>query len=915
MIDRMALGAGSRVGSYEVIGLLGTGGMGEVYRARDTKLNRDVAIKVLPAAVAGDAERLARFSREAQVLASLNHPNIAHIHGFEDATGVRALVMELVEGRTLADRIAERPIPVDEALPLASQIAQALEAAHEQGIIHRDLKPANIKVTSDGTVKVLDFGLAKALDPVGAAAANASDSPTLSMQATAAGVILGTAAYMAPEQARGKAVDKRADIWAFGCVLYEMLTGQRAFRGDEVTDIIVAVVSKDPDWDALPREAAHARPLLVRCLKKDRRQRLQAIGDARILVEELISGSTDEHSRTLTPASSPIRGAPAALGAIAVGAMLAGLATWALTRPGPPPTVLPVRFEIVPATAHALTPGSDRDIAVSPDGRYIAYRGGAGGTELIVRAFDRLDAQALPNAANVRQPFFSPDSQWIGFFDGLTLKKVSIAGGAAIEICISPAIARGASWGDDNQIVFGTTDTNSGLWRVPAGGGEPVAMTTPDRGKGETNHWYPSPLPAGRGVLFTLTARDAAASARVVVLDSRTRQQKVLIRGSQAEYLQSGHLIYVADGTLHAVPFDLESLELTGDPVPVIDRVWTAGGGASNYGISRAGTLVYVPQGAPRQRSLVWVDRDGRETPLALPQRLYDEPRLSPDASRVAVAIRDQDYDIHLLDLATGGLRRLTFDPSIDASPVWTPDGRRIVFGSQRAATNVSNLFIQNADGTGTTERVSAGQHWQTAGFVTPDGISVVGFENPPKTSGDIVRFPLKSAASPPATGTADGGTFPVEPLIQTSFFESNPAISPDGRFIAYQSNESGQSEIYVRPFPRVDEGRWQVSSSGGTAPAWARDGRELFYLDPANRLTAVRVRGTATTFTFDSPAAVLQTTYAESLATASRAYDVSADGKRFLMIKENGAAVTSRTGMVVVLNWLDELKAKVSSR
>ena len=384
----------------------------------------------------------------------------------------------------------------------------------------------------------------------------------------------------------------------------------------------------------------------------------------------------------------------------------------------------------------------------------------------------------------------------------------------------------------------------------------------------------------------------------------------MLTRGSQAEYLPNGHLVYVADGTLHAVRFDLEDLELRGDPVPVVDNLWVGGGGAANYVVSRDGTLVYVPQGAPPRRSLVWVDRSGKETPIELPERAYDEPRLSPDANSVAVVIRDQDYDIHLLDLVKGGLRRLTFGPSIDANPRWTPDGHRLVFGSQRAANNTSNLFIQNTDGTGTAEQVSVGRHWQTPGFFTPDGTGVIGFENPPATSGDIVRFPLKSAANGP-----DSDSSSAQPMIHSSFYESNPEISPDGRYIAYQSNESGQYEIYVRPFPGVDDGRWQVSSGGGREPVWARDGGELFYLDLPNRLMAVPVQASATRFTFGTPARLLEAAYAETLNSVSRGYDVSADGKRFLMIKESMAGDSPRTGMVVILNWFEELKAKVSSR
>jgi serine/threonine protein kinase/Tol biopolymer transport system component len=912
----MSLAVGSRRGPFEIVALLGAGGMGEVYRARDTRLNRDVAIKVLLPAVANDPDRLARFSREAQVLASLNHPHIAQVHGLEESEGVRALVMELIEGPTLADRIAQGAIALDDALPIARQIAEAVEAAHEQGIIHRDLKPANIKVRADGIVKVLDFGLAKALDSVGASGGNATVSPTLSIHATQAGVILGTAAYMAPEQARGKAVDKRADIWAFGCVLFEMLAGARAFRSDDVTDTIVAVVSKEPDWQALPVAASGVRPLLARCLKKDPKQRLQAIGDARIQIEELISGMSSEAGMPSRPVVTPSRRvALPAIGVLAGGVLLGAVVMWAVARRAPQAPVLSSRFEITPPPTQPLAiQGADRDIAISPDSRHIVYRSGASLAPLVVRAIDRLDANPLAGVINARQPFFSSDSQWVGFFEGGSLKKVSITRGSAITICQNNAQPRGASWGDDNSIVFATTDSTNGLVRVSASGGEPTVLTRPDPAKGETNHWYPSVLPGGRGVLYTITGPNQAESAQVAVLDLKTGQQKTLIRGgSQAEYVQSGHLLYAAAGMLLAVRFDLATLAVLSDPVPAVDDVRMTMGGAAEYAVSRSGTLAYVSATPSRaQRSLVWVDRKGREAPISAPPRVYAQPRLSPDGTRVALAIRDQEMDIWIWDLSRETLTRLTFDPGIDQRPVWTPDGQRIVFASQH--DGVFNLFAQAADGTGTVERLTASPNSQAPAFVAPDGSGIMGVEISPNTVSDIAWFPLASHLSGSGLRAASGSSrSPVEPLIRTTASEQNPEISPDGRYIAYQSNETGRDEIYVRPFPRVTDGRWQVTTGGGTRPAWARNGGELFYLDLANTLTAVRVRTSGVTFAAGNPTKVFDATFARPL-NDPRTYDVSPDGQRFLMIKENVAANqnTTRAGIVVVLNWFEELKAKV---
>lgn len=648
------------------------------------------------------------------------------------------------------------------------------------------------------------------------------------------------------------------------------------------------------------------------CLKKDLKQRLQAIGDARIQIEELISGASPDVPATR--ATPRVRAAAAATAGLVGGALMAASVMWALSSPAP--WVLPSRFEIVtPAGESLALHGSDRDIAISPNGQYIAYRADAGLAQLVVRPIDRLEAHALPGITNVRHPFFSPDSQWIGFFDGDGLKKVPVTGGSAITIWKNYVVPRGASWGDDNNIVFATQDTSTGLLRVSASGGEPTVLTWPDAAKGERNHWRPSLLPGGRGVLFIITASNSAEPAQVAVLDMKTGQHKTLIRGgAQPEYVESGHLLYVAAHTLHAVRFDRERLEVLSDPVPLVDDVWMAGGRtAANYQTARSGTLVYVPaSSAHRPRSLVWVDRRGQETPLEAPPRMYADPRLSPDGTRIALTIRDQETDVWIWDLARKTLTRLTFEPAVDERPVWTPDGRRVVFTSGRAGE--PNLFMQAADGTGVAERLTTGGDSQYPAFVAPDGTGIVGAVVAPKTAGDVVWFPLKSPSSQSASGSVSGASLSVaEPLVRTTAIEFHPDISPDPRYVAYQSNESGPDEIYVRPFPRVNDGRWQVSTGGGTRPKWAPKGRELFYVDLENTLTAVPVQTSGATFTTGNPSKLFRTAFAASV-TSARDYDVAPDGQRFLMIKENVARDSNptRAGIVVVQNWLEELKGKV---
>ena len=941
------LTVGTRFGSYEVTAQIGAGGMGEVYRATDTKLKRQVAIKILPPSLADDHDRLARFQREAEVLASLNHPNIAAIYGLEEGPAeaghhIRALVMELVEGEDLSQKLEGlrakgSGLPIDEVLPIAKQIADALEAAHEQGIIHRDLKPANIKVRSDGTVKVLDFGLAKAIEGAGRAGAETHAQATTIPAMTQAGMILGTAAYMAPEQAKGRPADKRADIWAFGVVVFEMLAGQRPFTGETISDTLASVLKTDPTWRALPPVVPPSlRRLLRWCLDKDPKRRLQAIGDARVQIEDLLSGAPEEMPTARGAPSPPVaatRRRIIAAASVTLLVIATALTTWALMRT-PLAMRQPIRFAIVPPAAQPLAiSGSHRDLALSPDGTHLVYVSGGG--QLMVRAIEQLDAVPLGGITGASSPFFSPDGRWIGFFMGndSELKKVSVAGGPPLLLCQYQGSPRGASWGPDDTIVFATDDLSSGLLRVSAAGGKPTALTTPDAAHGELDHVFPSVLPGGRAVLFTITAPGAIDTAQVAVLDLTTGQRTTLVRGgSQAEYVdlstpstrsgqtgsgQGHYLVYALAGTLRAVRFDLVTRTVGSDPVPVVEQVMTHRTGAAEFSVSRQGALVYVPGGATgATRSLVWVTRQGKETPIMAPPRAYRYPRLSPDGTRVALDIFDQDNDIWIWDLARQTLTRLTDSPAFDGDPVWTPDGRRIIFASGRAGSY--NLFWQAADNTGSVERLTTSPNTQFPAAISPDGTRLIVWEVVPKTTGGDLRV-LRleaSAARPgaiPATPLA-AGPRRTEPLLQTTFTKQNGEISPDGRWLAYQSNESGPFQISVRPFPNVDGGHWQISPSGGTRPVWARNGKELFYLDGTNALTAVSVR-TAPTFSADTPTKLFDGRYVTGLT--GRAYDVSPDGQRFLMIKDNaeGDQPSMPASLVVVLNWLEELKTRVPAK
>jgi Tol biopolymer transport system component len=896
----MSLAPGTRLGPYEVTALIGEGGMGKVWRAHHTGLKRDDALKVLPDAFASDPERLARFQREAQVLASLNHPNIAHVYGLEQADSVQALVMELVEGPTLADRIAQGPIPTDEAVPLAKQIAEALEAAHEQGIIHRDLKPANIKLRPDGTVKVLDFGLAKAVAPVAITGGDVTASPTITSPAmTQMGIILGTAAYMSPEQAKGRQVDKRSDVWAFGAVLYEMLSGQRAFKGDDVSDTLAAVLRQDIDWTALPASTpVSVRRLIARCLDRDLRRRLRDIGEARIVLEDPAAPGRGDAGGVpaLAPPRSLWRRAMPIATAL-VGALLAAGSVWLLIRPAPP-SVVRTTVTTSGLTALALS-GIDRDIAITPDGSRIVYRGT---NQLLVRALNQLEPTVLSGLGAPRGPFLSPDGQWIGFFDGTTLKKVAITGGPPVAIATLRSLAQGgATWGPDGTIIFGTSAPTTGLQRVSAAGGEPTVITKPALERGERDHRWPEFLPGGGAVLFTIVPTEGS-DPQIAVLDLQTGMSKVLIRGgSHAHYVPTGHLVYGVTGTLRAVPFDLGRLDVAGTPAPVLDGVVTTGNGAADVAVAANGSLVYVPgRDGARQRSVVSVDRQGRSSPLpGLPPDSYRDVRVSPDGGRLALAT---EADVWTYDVVRATLSRLTTDAASDRSPLWTPDSQRIIFRSTRA--RYPELFWRPADGTGRDERLLT--RAKELIDLYPSGWSADG------------RQLLFTEA--PSPGQCAIGQMPIERpsdanmLVTSESCDAHAAVSPNGRWMAYRSNVSGQDEIYVERYPELGN-RQQISTGGGQVPVWSRDGRELFFPSRDGRqMLAVPVQS-GSTLVAGRPQLLFETAMIVSIS--GRPYDIAPDG-RFLIIIPGGQADAgsgTASNLIVVQNWFEELKRLVPTQ
>jgi len=891
----LSLKPGQTLSHYRITTAIGAGGMGEVYRATDTKLGREVALKLLPDAFASDPERLARFEREAKLLASLNHPGIAHLYGFDavtlaDGTKGHLLVMELVEGEDLALRLKRGAIPVAEAVGIARQIAEALEEAHEKGIVHRDLKPANVKLTPDGKVKVLDFGLAKAwtgeLAGV-ASSADLSESPTLAHTGTAAGLILGTAAYMAPEQARGKPVDKRADIWAFGVVLWEMLTGERLFEGETVSDVLAAVLTREPDWSQLPAGAPPGvRRLLRRCLARDRRERLRDIGDALGELREAAEPGPPETA----PASRPTRAwlpwmAAAIASAIAVGAL------WRRS-PVEPGGAAEGHFTIeLPAEAPLVTlevPGrNESPLDVSPDGRHVVYVAPDGsGTRLYARAMADLVPRALPGTEGARHPFFSPDGQWVGFFAGGKLKKTPLAGGTPVTLADAPE-GRGASWSPQGEVVFAPTDV-AGLAVVSDAGGTPRRLTSLDMAAGDDAHRWPQVLPGHSTALFTVTAWSRETS-QIAVVDLRTGARRTVLEDvSFARYVPEargatvGHLLFVREGALMAAPFDPSGATQAGPALAVIEDV--RGG---QFDVSASGVLVYAPGAhvAP-DYSLVWVDLSGREQKINDLGRGYEDLHLSPDGRRVALTIEEAGEDsaahVWLADTERGTLSRFTFE-GLSRDPVWAPDGRSVVFGSKRGEATFG-LYRQPLDGSAPAELVwpSPNAIWPDPQSFTPDGRVLV-FSTKGQGTGDGI---WTLSLDPPRA---------AQPWLQTPADEWAGRLSPDGRLMAYNSNESGRTEVYVQAFPQAG-GKRLVSENGGSNAIWSRDGRQLFYRHD-DQIMAVEVEP-GPGFATGKPAVLFSGRY----RMTGRDFDVSPDGTRFVMMRSNDPRTTTRLN--VLLDW-----------
>jgi serine/threonine protein kinase len=922
----MTLAAGTRLGPYEILSSIGAGGMGEVYRARDTRLQREVAIKVLPELFAADPDRLARFEREAQLLASLNHPHIAAIYGLEETQDVgagfsrpvRALILELVDGETLADRIARGPIPLDEAMPIARQIVEALEAAHEQGIIHRDLKPANIKITPAGVVKVLDFGLAKLNEPNVPNASNVpnafSMSPTITSPAmmTGIGMLLATAAYMAPEQAKGRPADKRSDIWAFGCVLFEMLTGKRAFEGDDVSDTLAAVLRGEPDWNAVPADVPpHLRAIVKGCLVKDRKARIPDISTVRFLMDGSAAFATPAPAATDADAGAKrtrrnFRAWQAVAALLALTTIAGASAWWSASRSVTPSVT---RFFVDPPekTTFVTSSRTGTSVAISPDGSKLAFtaRDASGKVLLWMRPIDSLTAQPLPGTDGAAFPFWSPDSRFIAYFAQQKLLKIAASGGPPQTLCDTEGI-RGGTWSQDGTIVY-NAGAGRTLSRVSSAGGQSSEFMRLT--KEQTGYEFPWFLPDGRHFLFySLAASEAVAGVYVSSLDAAAESTRLVGADSAAVYdALSGHLLFVRQGTLFAQPFDPKALALTGESFPIAERVETAvAAGIAAFSVSNNGILAYgVGAGSAAGQQMAWFDRQGKQVETVGSPGNYRGIDLAPDGKRVAAHRHDGNGgDIWVTDLSRSTTSRFTFDASQEnSSPIWSPDGTRIVYASFR--NGKSGLYQKLANNAGTEERLFESDNTTVPMSWSPDGSSIVYLVIDPKTGWDLWMLPLSGDRKP-------------SPLLRTPFNESHGQISSDGKWLAYYSNETGRSEVYVQPFPG-GAGKWQISTNGGVLPRWRGDGRELFYMSQltGGKMMAVDIKSSGSTFEAGTPRELFDSPFIGGAhvgilpgTTPYHAFAVSADGQRFpIPHPPSGDTAGLTMPIAVVENWAAGLR------
>jgi len=877
----MGLLPGSRLGPYEIIGAIGAGGMGEVYRARDAKLQRDVAIKILPGRFAADLDRLARFEREAQTLAALNHPNIAQIYGVEAHAAGHAIVMELVEGETLAERCARGKVPLGEAFDIARQIAEALAAAHDAGIVHRDLKPANLTLRGDGTVKVLDFGLAKVLDTVaaGSAAASTLTSPAL----TEAGIILGTAAYLSPEQARGAQVDKRTDVWSFGCVVYEMLSGRRAFPGETISDAIGKILEREPDWSALPAETpAPTVHVLRRMLVKDVRQRLRDLGDAAIAFDVI-----ERDKPALIPRGHRTIGFVTAAILAVLFAIAGAAATMLWLRRDVTPAAWatgPIRFDVDPAAVNL-------NMAISADGTTIAWltSGADGRRRVAVRSLQSSESRELPGTENATYPFLAPDGHAVGFYAASTLRRMDLRSGTIQVLADTPGVSLGATWSVSDVIVF---SNRYGLQAIPASGGTPRQVASLDLTRHENSLRFPEFLPDGTHFVYVArSGRPQESSAYLGSLDAKpVRLFQTL---SKVAFAPPGYLLFTRGNTLVAQRFDVGSQALSGDEIPVAAGVGTNTlGMGSAFAVSSTGVLVYTSTNARDATSLHWFDRSGKDLGTLAPEGLYPQIRIAPDGRRVAVAISDERTAGRSVWILQDGQTpaRLTQPGTNDWFPVWSRDGTRIAFGSYRDGP--LNIYLKTASGAGSDLPLMQSVDQKDPLDWSPDDRYLLVTTGERDVKGDLVAVEVSDPSKRIAVAHTEGG-------------ERSGRFSPDGRWIAYVSDETGQSEVWVQPFPPTGA-KWQASVGGGDEPAWGRDGAEFFYVNRAGVLVTASIAPNRAAFSAAPARPLFKVGSALAIGGTMR-YDASPDGTRFLVVVPADQGPPGRPSLI--LNWPALLK------